>query len=31
VIQTSDGNVHVAYTYQRRSMKHAVLDPNELK
>ncbi len=26
-IQAADGRVHVTYTYQRRSVKHVVLDP----
>ncbi len=30
VIQSSDGNVHVTYTFQRQSVKHAVLDPAKL-
>ena len=31
VIQAADGKVHVAYTWKRRSVKHAVLDPAKLK
>jgi predicted neuraminidase len=26
-IQTSDGRVHITYTWQRRRVKHALLDP----
>jgi predicted neuraminidase len=30
IIQASDGLVHITYTYDRESVKHVVLDPQEL-
>ncbi len=30
IIQTSDGLVHVTYTWRRERIKHVVLDPNKL-
>ena len=31
VIQTSDGLVHITYTWERRRIKHVVIDPTALK
>lgn len=31
VIQSSDGLVHATYTYKRRSVKHVVIDPSQLR
>ncbi len=31
IIQTKDGLVHVAYTWQRKLMKHAVIDPANVR
>lgn len=31
VIQTTDGNVHIVYTWRRKSIRHVVLDPKKLK
>jgi predicted neuraminidase len=30
VIQTSDGQVHVTYTWKRQKIKHLVIDPSKL-
>ena len=31
VMQTSDGLVHITYTWERKRIKHVVIDPKELK
>jgi predicted neuraminidase len=31
VIQASDGTVQITYTYQRRSVKHVVLNPEQIE
>jgi predicted neuraminidase len=31
VIQTRDGMVHISYTWQRKTIRHVVLDPRKLK
>lgn len=31
VIQTSDGLVHIVYTWERKRIKHVVIDPEKLK
>ena len=30
IIQTRDGRVHVTYTWKRKRIRHAVLDPAKL-
>ena len=31
VVQAKDGKVHITYTYNRQSIKYAVVDPSKLK
>jgi alpha-L-rhamnosidase len=31
VVQAADGMVHITYTWQRKKIRHAVLDPSRLK
>jgi predicted neuraminidase len=31
VIQTSDGLVHITYTWERKSIRHVVIDPAKLQ
>jgi len=31
IIQSSDGRVHITYTWKRQRVKHAVVDPAQLK
>jgi alpha-L-rhamnosidase len=31
VIQTSDGLVHITYTWERKSIRHVVIDPEKLQ
>ena len=30
IIQTSDGLLHITYTYQRQSIKHVEIDPDQI-
>ena len=31
IIQTSDGRVHVTYTWKRQRIRHVVIDPQKLQ